>query len=155
MPKNRVAFLELEPEGMDVDELWRLTGFARCADCRYLIHTETLSVLPDHRCTQRKRMNQEQAAAATLARECTDHAAVIRWCADRARSVDDNPAVQDAADYLHDHSTRAQVDTTSIPNRVAIIRECAQAIHSMGGNHDVERVAEYLDDLATEAESAP
>jgi hypothetical protein len=94
----------------------------------------------------------ETEAAATLARECTDHAAVILWCADRVRAVDGGEAVRDAADYLHDLSTRAQVDTTSAPNRPAIIRECAQAIHSMGGDGDVERAAEYLDDLATEAE---
>ena len=96
----------------------------------------------------------EQEAAATFARECTHHAAVILWCADRVRSVDDDPAVQDAADYLHGLSTRAQVDTASTPNRSAIIRECAQTVHSMGGNHNVERAAEYLDDLATDAEAA-
>ena len=96
----------------------------------------------------------EAKAAATFARECTDHAAVIRWCADRVRSVDGGLAVQDAADYLHDLSTRAQVDTTSVPNRPAIIRECAQEIQSMGGDGDVERAAEYLDDLAVEAEEA-
>lgn len=93
----------------------------------------------------------EAEAAATFARECTDHAAVILWCADRVRSVDDSEAVQDAADYLHDLSTRAQVDTNSLPNRPAIIRECAQALHSMGGDYVVVRAAEYLDDLATEA----
>jgi hypothetical protein len=54
MPKNRVAFLELEPEGMDVDELWRLTGFVRCVDCGYLIHAETLTTLPEHYCSQRQ-----------------------------------------------------------------------------------------------------
>lgn len=96
--------------------------------------------------------SSEQEAAATLARECTDHATVILWCADRVRSVGDGPAVRDASDYLHDLSTRAQVDTTSAPNRAAIIRECAQQIHSLGGDADVERAAEYLDDLAAEAE---
>lgn len=96
----------------------------------------------------------EQEAAATLARGCVDHASVILWCADRVRSVDDGPAVQDAADYLHDLSTRAQIDTDSTPNRAAIIRECAQEIHSMGGDHNVEKAAEYLDDLATEAQEA-
>lgn len=93
----------------------------------------------------------EQESAATFARECTDHAAVILWCADRVRSVDDDPAVQDAADYLHGLSTRAQVDTDSPLNQPAIIRECAQEIHSMGGSYAVERAAEYLDGLATEA----
>lgn len=93
----------------------------------------------------------EQEAAATFARECTDHAAVILWCADRVRSVDDDPAVQDAADYLHGLSTRAQVDTDSPLNQPAIIRECAQEIHSMGGSYSVVRAAEYLDGLATEA----
>ncbi|MET7975753.1 hypothetical protein ABZW44_22460 [Streptomyces mirabilis] len=53
-PKNRVAFLELEGPDMGPDELWQLTGFARCGDCNYLIHTETLTALPDHRCTQRQ-----------------------------------------------------------------------------------------------------
>jgi hypothetical protein len=52
--KNRVAFIELEPDGLTIEELWRLTGFARCADCGYLIHTETLTTLPEHRCTQRQ-----------------------------------------------------------------------------------------------------
>jgi hypothetical protein len=99
-------------------------------------------------------LRSEGRAAATLAQECTDHSAVIRWCADRVRSVDDDPAVQDAADYLHDLSTRAQVDTTPVPDRPGIIRWCAQQIHSMGGNHDVERAAEYLDDLAVEAQAA-
>lgn len=94
----------------------------------------------------------EAEAAATFARECTNHASVILWCADRIRSVDDAPAVQDAADHLHALSTRAQVDMDSTPNRPAIIRECAQQVHSMGGDGDVERAAEYLDDLATEAE---
>lgn len=98
----------------------------------------------------------EAEAAATLARECTDYAAVVLWCADRVRSVDDDPAVQDAADHLHDLSVRARADMTPImhwdgPDRPNIIRWCAQDIHSMGGNHNVERAAEYLDDLATEA----
>ncbi|WP_069740713.1 MULTISPECIES: hypothetical protein [unclassified Streptomyces] len=93
----------------------------------------------------------EQEAAATLARECTDHAAVILWCADRVRSVDDSETAQDAADHLHGLSTRAQVDSSPVTDRAAIIRWCAQQIHSMGGDADVERAAEYLDDLATEA----
>lgn len=98
-------------------------------------------------------LRSEQEAAATLARECTDHAAVVLWCADRVRSVDDDPAVQDAADHLHDLSTRAQVDTSPVTDRTAIIRWCAQEIHSMGGDYAVERAAEYLDDLATESEA--
>jgi hypothetical protein len=56
--KNRPAFVELEPEGVTVDELWRLTGFVRCADCAYLVHTETLTTLPEHRCTQRQARRQ-------------------------------------------------------------------------------------------------
>jgi hypothetical protein len=52
--KNRAAFLALEPEGVDVDELWRLTGYVRCADCDYLAHAETLVALPEHYCTQRQ-----------------------------------------------------------------------------------------------------
>ncbi|GAX57351.1 hypothetical protein [Streptomyces olivochromogenes] len=102
----------------------------------------------------------EQKAAATLARECTDLAAVVLWCADRVRSVDDSPAVQDAADHLHDLSVRARADMTPItdywsnPDRASIIRWCAQDIHSMGGDADVERAAEYLDDLALEAQEA-
>jgi len=96
----------------------------------------------------------EADAAATFARECTDHAAVILWCADRVRWVDNSEAVQDAADYLHDLSTRAQVDATPVTDRAAVIRWCAQQIHSMGGDADVERAAEYLDDLAVEAQEA-
>jgi hypothetical protein len=95
--------------------------------------------------------SSEQEAAATFARECTDHAAVILWCADRVRSVDDDPAVQDAADYLHSLSTRAQVDTGPVTDRPAVIRWCAREVHSMGGSYAVERAAEYLDGLATEA----
>lgn len=93
----------------------------------------------------------EQDAAASLARECTDYAAVILWCADRVRSVDASETVQDAADYLHSLSTRAQVDADPDTDRAAVIRWCAQQIHSMGGDAEVERAAEYLDDLATEA----
>jgi hypothetical protein len=96
----------------------------------------------------------EQEAAATLARECTDHAAVILWCADRVRSVDDSPAVRDAADYLHDLATRARVDPAPVTDRPGIIRWCAEQIHSMGGDADVERAADYLDDLAVEAQEA-
>jgi hypothetical protein len=96
----------------------------------------------------------EQEAAATFARECTDRAAVIRWCADRVRWVDSSEAVQDAADYLHDLSTPAQTDATPVTDRPAVIRWCAQKIHSMGGDSDVERAAEYLDDLAVEAQEA-
>lgn len=156
--KNRAAFLELEPTEIDRDELWQLTGFTRCADCGYLIHTETLAALPEHHCTQRKRMADqlsEREAAATLARECTDHAAVILWCADRVRAVDDDPDVQDAADHLHSLSTRAQVDATPVTDRTAVIRWCAQEIHSMGGDYAVERAAEYLDDLAADGAEAP
>lgn len=46
--------MELEPEGLAIDELWRLTGFVRCADCGYLVHTQTLGALPEHHCTQRQ-----------------------------------------------------------------------------------------------------
>jgi hypothetical protein len=96
----------------------------------------------------------EQEAAATFARECTDRPAVIRWCADRVRWVDNSPAVQDAADYLHDLSTTTQANATTLTDRPAVIRWCAQQVHSMGGDADVERAAEYLDDLATEAEES-
>jgi hypothetical protein len=96
----------------------------------------------------------EQEAAATFARECTDRAGVIRWCADRVRWVDGSEAVQDAADYLHDLSATVQADTTPVTDRPAVIRWCAQQIHSMGGDGDVERAAEYLDDLAVEAQEA-
>ncbi|MFF5404609.1 hypothetical protein ACFY8K_16790 [Streptomyces misionensis] len=54
VPKNRTAFLELEPTGMTPDELWNLTRFARCGDCGYVVHTETLTTLPEHYCTQRQ-----------------------------------------------------------------------------------------------------
>ena len=94
----------------------------------------------------------EQEAAATFARECTDRPAVIRWCADRVRWVNNSPAVQDAADYLHDMSATTHAHTTGFTDRSAVIRWRAQQIHSMGGNDDVERAAEYLDDLAVEAQ---
>lgn len=54
VPKNRVAFLELEGTDATPDELWQLTGFVRCGDCGYLMHTEALTTLPSHRCTQRR-----------------------------------------------------------------------------------------------------
>jgi hypothetical protein len=95
--------------------------------------------------------SSEQKAAETLARECTNTGGVIRWCADRVRSVDGSPSVQGAADHLYDLSTRLMLDTATVQNRPAVIRWCAQEIHSMGGDYDVERAAEYLDDLATEA----
>lgn len=53
MPKNRVAFLELEPDGMGVEELWRITGFVRCADCEAVVHTESPTALPEHYCSRR------------------------------------------------------------------------------------------------------
>ncbi|MET9073909.1 hypothetical protein ABZX95_17415 [Streptomyces sp. NPDC004232] len=47
----------------------------------------------------------EAEAAATLARECVDRPAVIRWCADRVRSTDGDYAVLAAAEYLDDLAT--------------------------------------------------
>jgi hypothetical protein len=100
----------------------------------------------------------EKTAAGTLARECGNFSEVVLWCANRVRSVDDDPAVQDAADHLHDLAVRARADTpvtdSHEPDRPSIIRWCAQDIHSMGGNYAVERAAQYLDDLATEAKDA-
>ncbi|MEU1044015.1 hypothetical protein ABZ400_02510 [Streptomyces sp. NPDC005897] len=61
-PKNRVAFLELEPGDIDVEELWRITGFVRCSDCAYVVHTESLTVLPEHRCTQRQALSRRSQA---------------------------------------------------------------------------------------------
>jgi hypothetical protein len=52
--KNRAAFLALEPDGLDVDELWRLTGYVRCGACSYLMHTESPTASPEHYCTQRQ-----------------------------------------------------------------------------------------------------
>jgi hypothetical protein len=63
MPKNRVAFLEIEPDGMDVEELWRLTGFARCADCGFVVHTESLTTLPEHYCSRRRAFQQADSAS--------------------------------------------------------------------------------------------
>ncbi|MFE2046694.1 hypothetical protein ACFXAZ_38445 [Streptomyces sp. NPDC059477] len=96
----------------------------------------------------------EAEAAATLARNCPDNAAVIRWCADRTRATDDDPDVQDAADHLHDLAATAETDTTPVQNRAALIRWCAMTLHSMGGPYPVVRAAEYLEDLATEADEA-
>lgn len=58
MPKNRVAFLELEPDGMDAEELWNITGFARCAGCGAVVHSETFAELPDHYCARRQQRRQ-------------------------------------------------------------------------------------------------
>lgn len=63
MPKNRVAFLELEPDGMEVEELWRLTGFARCADCGFVVHTESLATLPEHYCSRRRALQRTDATS--------------------------------------------------------------------------------------------
>ena len=57
-PKNRAAFLELEATGVNPDELWQITGFTRCDDCQYLMHTTTLVTLPEHRCTQRQALRR-------------------------------------------------------------------------------------------------
>jgi hypothetical protein len=54
MPKNRVAFLELEPEGIDAEELWRLTGFVRCCACGFAVYTESPTALPEHYCSRRQ-----------------------------------------------------------------------------------------------------
>lgn len=52
--KNRAAFLALESDDLDADELWSLTGYVRCVDCGYLMHTETPTASPEHYCTQRQ-----------------------------------------------------------------------------------------------------
>lgn len=127
-------------------------GRSHTCDCACAEYLEGLSSAVD--ATAAVTSPSEKEAAATLARDCTDHAAVLLWCADRVRSVDDSETVQDAADYLHDLSTRAQVDTTTVTDQAAVIRWCAEQIHSMGGDADVERAAEYLDDLAVEAQEA-
>jgi hypothetical protein len=62
-PKNRVAFLELESSDITADELWEITGFVRCDDCGYAMHTETLVTLPEHRCTQRQALNAAKEAS--------------------------------------------------------------------------------------------
>lgn len=139
-------FLDPDPCSLDHHGYCQAHGWLAEGPCPHAMARQILDSLES--------TPSEQEAAATLARECTDHAAVILWCADRVRSVDDDPAVQDAADYLHSLSTRAQVDATPVTDRPSIIRWCAQQIHSMGGGADVERAAEYLDDLAVEAQEA-
>lgn len=59
----------------------------------------------------------ETEAAATLARECVDRPAVIRWCADRVRSTDGDYAVQAAAEYLDDLAT--EIDEAAAPAQPA------------------------------------
>ena len=53
----------------------------------------------------------EAEAAATLARDCLDRPAVIRWCADRVRSTDGDYAIQAAAEYLDDLALEAEEAT--------------------------------------------
>lgn len=55
---NRVAFLEMEGGEFTVEELFEITGFARCDDCGYLMRAETLVTLPEHRCTQRQALRR-------------------------------------------------------------------------------------------------
>lgn len=57
---NRWAFLSAEQSDPDAtaDELLRCTGFARCADCGYVMRTQTLIALPEHRCTQRQALRR-------------------------------------------------------------------------------------------------
>lgn len=62
MTPNRTAFLELEGGDLTADELWAITGFARCDDCGYLMRTQTLVTLPEHRCTQRQALRRENGA---------------------------------------------------------------------------------------------
>lgn len=53
---NRVAFLSAEQSDPNAtaDELLRHTGFARCADCQYVMRAESLTSLPEHYCAQRQ-----------------------------------------------------------------------------------------------------
>jgi hypothetical protein len=59
---HRTAYLELEGGDLTADELWAITGFARCADCQHVMRAETLATLPDHRCTQRQALRRENEA---------------------------------------------------------------------------------------------
>lgn len=65
MPKNRVAFLALESDGMGAGELLCLTGFVRCASCSFVVHTERLDELPEHYCARRQRRRQEASSEAS------------------------------------------------------------------------------------------
>jgi hypothetical protein len=69
MPKNRVAFLELEPDGMGVEGLWHLTGFTRCADCGFVVHTESLTTLPEHYCSRRRALQLADSASTHQGRQ--------------------------------------------------------------------------------------
>lgn len=59
MPKNRVAFLALESDGMGAGELLCLTGFVRCTSWGFIVHSDRLDELPEHYCTRRQQLRQE------------------------------------------------------------------------------------------------
>lgn len=60
---NRAAFLSAEAchPTATVHELWWHTGFVRCTDCQFVMRAQTLTTLPEHRCTQRQARLRQQA----------------------------------------------------------------------------------------------
>lgn len=45
---------QLESAGRTPDEVWQLTGLARCANCDHLMRAPTVGTLPDHYCARRR-----------------------------------------------------------------------------------------------------
>lgn len=50
----------LEAAGRTPDEIWEITGFARCTGCGHLMRTPTLTTLPDHYCTHRQEQRRRE-----------------------------------------------------------------------------------------------
>lgn len=51
---ERAEVEQLEAEGRSPDEVWEITGFARCDTCGYLMHAPASTTLPDHFCARRQ-----------------------------------------------------------------------------------------------------
>lgn len=53
----------LETDGRTPDEVWQLTGLARCTDCHHLMRTPTVDTLPDHYCARRQQQRHRETRA--------------------------------------------------------------------------------------------
>ncbi|WP_319111145.1 hypothetical protein [Streptomyces europaeiscabiei] len=69
MPKNRVAFLALESDGMGAGELLCLTGFVRCPRCGFVVHSERLDELPEHYCSRRQERRRADSTGTVQGRQ--------------------------------------------------------------------------------------
>lgn len=51
---ERTKVEHLEADGRTPDEVWEITGFARCTKCGHLMHAPAPTALPDHYCACRQ-----------------------------------------------------------------------------------------------------